>query len=91
MLYFLVWEIYSADWILVKKGNVFLRLEEGQDIDSQVLLTEMGIAEANNVSRRQCVVTSIQPGGFLMYIVRADRRRSFRCEPATAAKPRCMI
>jgi hypothetical protein len=39
----------------------FLRLEEGQDIDSQVLLTEMGIAEANNVSRRQCVVTSIQP------------------------------
>lgn len=60
MLYFLVWEIYSADWILVKKGNVFLRLEEGQDIDSQVLLTEMGIAEANNVSRRQCVVTSIQ-------------------------------
>lgn len=44
MLYFLVWEIYSADWILVKKGNVFLRLEEGQDIDSQVLLTEMGIA-----------------------------------------------
>ncbi len=36
-------------------------LEEGQDIDSQVLLTEMGIAEANNVSRRQCVVTSIQP------------------------------
>ena len=61
MLYFLVWEIYSADWILVKKGNVFLRLEEGQDIDSQVLLTEMGIAEANNGSRRQCVVTSIQP------------------------------
>lgn len=61
MLYFLVWEIYSADWILVKKGNVFLRLEEGQDIDSQVLLTEMGIAEANNVSRSQCVVTTIQP------------------------------
>lgn len=60
MLYFLVWEIYSADWILVNKGNHFLRLEEGQDIDSQVLLTEMDIAEANNVSRRQCVVTSIQ-------------------------------
>ena len=60
MLYFLVWEIYSADWILVKKGNHFLRLEKGDDIDSQVLLTEMSIADANNVSRQQCVVTTIQ-------------------------------
>jgi hypothetical protein len=68
----------------------------------------MGIAEANNVSRRQCVVTSIQPiqnskhnfilighwhplVAFLMRIAREYQRRSFRCEPATAAKPRCMI
>ena len=41
MLYFLVWEIYSADWILVKKGNVFLRLDEGQDRRRQCVVTSI--------------------------------------------------
>jgi hypothetical protein len=41
MLYFLVWEIYSADWFS-KEGECLPSIR-GQDVDSQVLLTKMGL------------------------------------------------
>jgi hypothetical protein len=39
MLYFLVWEIYSADWFS-KEGECLPSIR-GQDVDSQVLLTKI--------------------------------------------------
>lgn len=60
MYYFIVWEIYSDEWILKGKGHDFFWIKDTSNIDEHIQKYVNSTAEAHGVSSEYCVITNLK-------------------------------
>lgn len=60
MVVFLVWEAYSADWKLIRKGSRFMSIENPALIDIDVSDYSEDMAKTLGITQERFVITSVQ-------------------------------
>ncbi|MCW2485736.1 hypothetical protein J5069_07475 [Candidatus Symbiopectobacterium sp. NZEC127] len=60
MVVFLVWEAYSVDWKLIRKGSKFMSVENPALIDLEVSDYSEGMAKYLGIKPEHLTITSIQ-------------------------------